>query len=131
MTIDWSGAPELAYNSDTTGGDFDFGLPTILAGTTLTGMGAFNLFTFAPDDTTLLVGTVTFDVTPGGAGIINVVALYTGSEAIEDVFNLPSGTMDASGFSGLTITRTPEPGTLSLLVMGLSGLYVVGRRRGR
>ena len=69
-------------------------------------------------------------MTPGGAGIINVVALYTGSEAIEDVFNLPF--MDASEFGGgVTITRTPEPGTLSLLVMGLSGLYVVGRRRGR
>ncbi len=131
MTVDWSGAPELAYNSDTTGGDFDFGLPSTVVGTTLTGLGAFSLAA-EPDNTTLLLGTITFDVTPGGTGIINVVALYTGGEAIQDLSDI-SGIMDLAGFagSGVTITRTPEPGTLSLLVMGLSGLYVVGRRRGR
>jgi hypothetical protein len=96
-------------------------------------MGAFDFLDWSPDNSTLLVGTVTFDVTPGGAGILNVVAYYSGGEGIEDLTNLPSEIMDASGFagSGVTITRTPEPGTLSLLVMGLSGLYVVGRRRGR
>ncbi len=132
MTVDWSGAPELAFNSYSSGGDFDFGLPATEVGTTLTGLGAFSLG-FEPNNTTLLLGTITFDVTPGGAGVLSVVAYYTGSEGIEDLTNLPSEIMDASGFaaSGVTITRTPEPGTLSLLVMGLSGLYVVGRRRGR
>jgi hypothetical protein len=132
MTVDWSGAPELAFNSYSSGGDFGFGLPALEVGSTLTGFGAVSLIGPAPDNTAMLLGTITFDVTPGGAGIINVVALYTGIEAIQDLTE-GSGVMDPSGFagSGLTITRTPEPGTLSLLVMGLSGLYVVGRRRGR
>ena len=132
MSIDWSGAPELTYNTFSTPGDFDLPLPgTTNTATQLKAMGGFSFFPEAVG-TAVLFGTITFDVTPGGAGVLNIIALYTASDGIEDLTEL-SNFMDPSGFlgGGVTITRTPEPGTLSLLVMGLSGLYVVGRRRGR
>jgi hypothetical protein len=124
LTIDYSLAlAELGYVSASTPGALDFSLP----GRTDTGtqVQAFNGFSllWQPAGASVLMGTITFNVTPGAAGALSLSTLYTGGDLVEG--------MDPAGFGTASITRTPEPGTLSLLAMGLTGLYVVGRRRGR
>jgi hypothetical protein len=92
-------------------------------GTQVTGFSALSLL-WQPINTSVLMGTITFTVTPGAAGVYTLTTLFNAGEAIQGFDN-------PAGFGSATITRTPEPGTLSLLVMGLGGLYAVGRRQRR
>jgi hypothetical protein len=76
--------------------------------------------------TSFVLGTVTFqrNATPG-SGSIAVDVILTGTDHILDGGGIiiDGTTTFNSGFAVV-----PEPGTLSLLGMGLGGLYVVGRR---
>ena len=75
------------------------------------------------------LGTVTFqrNAVPG-SGSLAVDVILTGTDHILDGFGvIIDGTSTFNG--GFAVV--PEPGTLSLLGMGLSGLYVVGRRSSR
>jgi hypothetical protein len=87
--------------------------------TTLNNSSVFPL----PASTSIVLATITFSVTVGSTGTFDLITLYSPGESIDQ--------MDPGGFGTSSITKTPEPGTLSLLAMGLTGLYVVGRRRGR
>lgn len=80
-----------------------------------------------PGVTTARIGTVTFrvDALPGGSlGIL--VGLFDPADGVP---NAVGGNANPSFSSGFAVV--PEPGTLSLLSMGLGGLYVVGRRSRR
>ena len=124
ITIDYSAAGELTFVSAFTPGPaFDFNLgPPVDTGTQVQAFNAFSLL-WQPPSVSVVMGTITFSVTAGAPGVFDLITLYTGGDIIEG--------MDPAGFGTASITRTPEPGTLSLLAMGLSGLYVVGRRRRR
>ena len=128
ITVDYSLAGELTFVSAANSTDplFNFGSPAgapVDTGAQVRSLNAFAFPALAPF-TSIVLATITFSVTPGGPGVISLSTLYTSIDGIQN--------MDvAGGFGTASITRTPEPGTLSLLVMGLSGLYVVGRRRGR
>ena len=127
LTIDYSAAlSELGYVSASTPGDLDFSLPPGPAdtGTQVQTFSAISLL-WQPAGVSVLMGTITFSVTAGAPGVFTLTSLELPGDLIEGLDPGPGGLGTAS------ITRTPEPGTLSLLVMGLSGLYVVGRRRGR
>jgi len=125
LTIDYSAAlSELGYVSAATPGpSFNFSLPGMLDNGTQ--VRAFNAWAFfvLPANSSFVMGTITFAVTPGASGAFTLTTLYTGGDLVDG--------MDPGGFGTASITRTPEPGTLSLLVMGLGGLYAVGRRRRR
>ncbi len=73
------------------------------------------------------IGTITFrvDALPGGSLEI-LVGLFDGTDGVG---NAVGGDANPSFNSGFAVV--PEPGTLSLLGMGLGGLYVVGRRSSR
>jgi hypothetical protein len=79
-----------------------------------------------------ILGTVTFqrNAVPG-AGALTIFSTLTGTDHI---LNGIDGTVidGTTTFNNATaVTAIPEPGTISLLGMGLGGLYVVGRRSGR
>jgi PEP-CTERM motif len=70
------------------------------------------------------IGTVTFhvDALPGGS-VTLVAGLF---DALDGVGNAVGGDANPSFNDGFAVV--PEPSTLSLLGMGLGGLYGVGRR---
>jgi hypothetical protein len=76
------------------------------------------------------IGTVTFQVDAVPVGSLEIlVGLFDGTDGVIDA---GGGNACAGGCtfnSGFAVV--PEPGTLSLLGMGLGGLYVVGRRSSR
>jgi len=75
-----------------------------------------------------VLGTVTFrvDTLPGGPDLAILVGLFDGADGVG---NAIGGNANPSFNSGIAVV--PEPGTLSLLGMGLGGLYMVGRRSNR
>lgn len=75
---------------------------------------------------TYLIGTVTFHSVTGSIGSFEVKSVLTGTDGIADGFYVPIVPTLNSAFAVV-----PEPGTLSLLGMGLGGLYAVGRRSNR
>jgi hypothetical protein len=128
ISVDYSAAlGELTFFSAANAGAPDWffsplGVP-LDTGTQVQHVNAVSLAP-QPFSTSVLLGTITFTVTAGAPGTFNLITLFTGFDDIED--------MDlGGGFGTASITRTPEPGTLSLLVMGLGGLYAVGRRQRR
>ena len=80
-----------------------------------------------PGVTTARIGTVTFhvDALPGGTLAI-LVGLF---DVTDGVGNAVGGNANPSFSSGFAVV--PEPGTFSLLSLGLGGLYAVGRRSSR
>ncbi len=80
---------------------------------------------------TARLGTVSFrvDALPGGT-LSLLVGLFDPVDGIGDAIGGDACNPGPCTFnSGFAVV--PEPGTLSLLGMGLGGLYVVGRRSGR
>jgi hypothetical protein len=74
-----------------------------------------------------LLGTVTFQATTGTPGSFQIDsgAFAITDDIIAGDFSIITG---STTFNSATASPVPEPGTLSLLGMGLGGLYVVGRR---
>ncbi len=75
-----------------------------------------------------IIGTVTFrvDVLPGGPDLEILVGLFDGADGVGNAIGGSASPTFSSSFAVV-----PEPGTLSLLSMGLGGLYMVGRRSNR
>jgi hypothetical protein len=75
------------------------------------------------------LGTITFQVDALPGGTLSMVAIL---EPLDGIATVAGGDACVGGCtfnSGFAVV--PEPGTLSLLGMGLGGLYVVGRRSSR
>ncbi len=74
------------------------------------------------------MGTITFHSITGAPGSFQIDSFFFGTDGIGDGFFV-----DITGATTLNsaFAVVPEPGTLSLLGMGLGGLYVVGRRSSR
>jgi hypothetical protein len=77
-----------------------------------------------------ILGTITFDSTGLGGGFTLQSDALGPTDAVLDITGLVNLTPTTT-FNSATITVVPEPGTLSLLSLGLGGLYVVGRRSSR
>jgi hypothetical protein len=79
-----------------------------------------------------MIGTVTFGSIGGLGGLSSLSSDANG--ATDGVLNLAGGNITPTttfNTASITVAPVPEPGTLSLLGMGLGGLYVVGRRSRR
>lgn len=74
------------------------------------------------------IGTVTFHVDALTSGTLEIFAFISAPDG-DGVGNAAGGTANPTFVSAFAIV--PEPGTLSLLSMGLGGLYAVGRRSRR
>jgi hypothetical protein len=73
------------------------------------------------------IGTITFHVDSLTGGTLQIdVGLFDGTDGVGTA---TGGNANPSFSSAFAIV--PEPGTLSLLSMGLGGLYMVGRRSSR
>ncbi len=73
-----------------------------------------------------LMGTITFHSVTGAIGSFQVDSVLVGTDGISDgSYNSIAPTLNSA------FAVVPEPGTLSLLGMGLGGLYAVGRRSNR
>ena len=75
-----------------------------------------------------LLGTITFHSVTGSIGTFQIDSIIVGTDGLSD-----GNFVDITGISTFNsaFAIVPEPGTLSLLGMGLSGLYMVGRRNRR
>jgi hypothetical protein len=81
-------------------------------------------------NTTARIGTVTFNVDALTGGTVAITAgLLHAFDGIGDAVGGDACSGGCTFNSG--IAAVPEPGTISLLGMGLGGLYVVGRRSRR
>jgi hypothetical protein len=93
--------------------DFCFGLNCLAAGSSY------------------LMGTITFHSLTGNPGSFTISPFIdtTSTDGLLD--GLGSDVSSTSTFNNAFINVVPEPGTFSLLGMGLAGLYAVGRRSSR
>ena len=100
------------------------------------------LFTFegastgaGPSSTTLTFARVVFE-TNHGKVITDGDDIFSGQFGVQDVFadnGTPVALNIASSvtFGGIAVNLVPEPGTISLLGLGIGALVLAGRRRGR
>jgi len=107
-----------------------FGAPVITA-TQVQSIQAFAFPgpTFLAAGQSFLMGTITFHVDSVPLGTLSISSVIVGTDALSD--GNFSDITGASIFNSAQVNPVPEPGTISLLGMGLGGLYAVGRRSGR
>jgi hypothetical protein len=74
---------------------------------------------------TYLLGTVTFHKEAGPTGTFNITSVLTATDAFID----SAGATSVAVLNGATLTNVPEPGTVSLLALGLGGLAFAARRK--
>jgi hypothetical protein len=91
----------------------------------LTGIGL-------PPGNTAYLGTVTFIKDQLINGTFDISVSTDGPDGTDAVLSLDPLGVDISGtttFNGASLINVPEPGALSLLVMGLGGMLLAGRGR--
>jgi hypothetical protein len=74
-----------------------------------------------------LMGTITFHKTAGAAGSFAITTQITASD---NILNLSGAIISGTTtYNNATLNNVPEPGTVSLLALGLGGLALEGRRK--
>jgi hypothetical protein len=143
ISVDYSslcaGCVASFTNNPTVGAD---PLPLVLGTTLDTGSRVENInaASFAPyvgtgltvGGQSFMLGTITFSNIGGPGGAFSVTSDANGGtdDVLDLIGNVITGT-STFNVANIDVTAVPEPGTLSLLGMGLGGLYVVGRRSSR
>jgi hypothetical protein len=77
-----------------------------------------------PNGATYLMGTVTFHKHAGPAGTFDITSILTGTEE----FVLGDFSTSPVVLNGASLSNVPEPGTASLLALGLGALALASRR---
>jgi hypothetical protein len=78
------------------------------------------------------LGTITFSGLGGAGGVFTLSSDASGiSDGVLDLAGNDITGTTTFNTASMNVAPVPEPGTLSLLGMGLGGLYVVGRRSSR
>lgn len=136
VSVDYSGVTDLSVITfaSTIGGP----LPLLLGSTTDTGSRVENInsASFPPYVGTGLsngqshqLGTVTFNKGAGvGNGTFEILSDANGPT--DDILNLAGQVITStSTFNSALLINVPEPGAISMLVMGLGGMLLAGRGR--
>lgn len=83
-----------------------------------------------PAGATAYLGTVTFHKDSLINGTFDLIVNTDGPNSASDIIRLDGGLITATTtFNSATLVNVPEPGALSLLVMGLGGMLLAGRGR--
>ena len=83
-----------------------------------------------PPGVSAYLGTVTFHKDALINGTFDIHVGTDGPDGASGVLSLDGTTIsDITNFNGATLVNVPEPGALSLLVMGLGGMLLAGRGR--
>jgi hypothetical protein len=140
VSVDYSaicGASCVTAFASNPGGPLPFPLGTTVdTGSRVTNINAGSLPPYVGTGLTAagqswMLGTVTFSSIAAGAGLNILVTANDGTDDVLDLAgNVISGTTTFN-VATINVAPVPEPGTLSLLGMGLGGLYMVGRRSSR
>jgi hypothetical protein len=83
-----------------------------------------------PPGATAYLGTVSFHKDQLINGTFDIAVGVNGPNGASDVLDIAGNNISATtDFNGATLLNVPEPGALSLLVMGLGGMLLAGRGR--
>jgi hypothetical protein len=129
VTFSNTAAAPLGFVLGATTDDSILGIVSNINGGNFCGAGSGGCLTAGSSH---LLGTITFTSLTGNPGTFTVTPFIDGAlTSTDDIVNgLGANISGTSNFnSGFAVV--PEPGTLSLLSMGLGGLYMVGRRSSR